>query len=1097
MILPTKNFNKFQSFEIPDLLEHQRESFERFKKENLKKVLMEYYPVFDYSGKDLKLEFVDYYIGKPKNTEEEARRIMVNYEAPLRVKLRLTNLVTNKQEEQEIYFGDLPIMTNRGSFIINGNERIMISQIIRSPGVYFSNIPFGDRKLFGAKIIPQRGSWLEFQVEPTNVLAVRIDRRKKAPASVILKALGMSEKEIMSVFQSEDAAGRGIIATTLKKDETEDQEEALLEIHHKLRPFEPNTLDNAKFFFENMLLNKERYSLSDVGRYKLNERLEQDIKGFLLTKEDIIAIIKEILKLDTDPLAEATDIDSLENRRIKNTAELLENQARIGFARLTKNTKDRMSAVDKTQVIFPSQVLYPRIFINTVKEFFNISPLSQVLDQNNILSEIEHKRRFSAGGPGGLNKDRAGFEVRDLHLSHYGKICPIQTPEGGNIGLVLYQSLYSKRSDLGFLESPYLKVENGKITKVMKFLNTKQEKKEIIASINVERDEKGNIITKETEARVYGEPGMTKKDDISYIEASSYQLFSVAANSIPFIEHDAATRAQMGSNMQKQSVPLIKPEISYVGTGIEEKIARSSGYVIVAEEDGEVVDVDSARIVVLYKKGGAGLDGKASASLEPRQAGKHKKTYHLKKYQKTNNFTSINQKPIVTVGQKFKKGDVLVDGPSVSNGAMSLGHGLTVAFMSWYGHNFEDAIIISERVLRDDIFTSIYLEEFAVDVRDTKLGKEETTADIPNVPESKLRNLDVDGVTRIGAEVRPGDIMVGKITPKKGVDLTPEEKLLKAIFGEKVEDVKDSSLYLDPGKSGRVIRIKILDRERGDITEPGVLRRIFVEIGKLRKLQVGDKLANRHGNKGIVSIIVPEEDMPFMEDGRPVDMILNPLGVVSRINLGQILEMHLGLAAKKLGYRAIIPPMTGVSEEEIIAELKKAGLPEDGKLELYDGKTGEKFGNKIAVGYMYIMKLIHMAEDKIHARSIGPYSLITQQPLGGKAQFGGQRLGEMEVWALEGYGAVNILQEMLTIKSDDVRGRAETYTNIIKGEEVKTPSLPSAFNVLVKELEGLCLNIEITKEERFDDENTRRIMVEKAPEPVEINSSAGGQKSEV
>jgi DNA-directed RNA polymerase subunit beta len=1059
MILPTKNFSKFSFLEIPDLLAHQRESFERFKKEALQKVFVEHFPIFDYSEKDLKLEFIDYYIGKPKNTEAEARRIMMNYEAPLRVKLRLVNLATQKYEEQEIYFGDLPIMTERGSFIINGNERVIISQMVRSPAVYFNAVPFGERKLFGAKIIPQRGSWLEFQLEPTNALMVRINRQKKFFFSVLFKALGISSEEIVSLFQNENDFAKNIINVTLKKDEIENRENALLEIHRKLRPFEPNTLDNASFFFENMFLAKERYSLDFVGRFKLNERLDGNSQNLLLEKNDLVAIAKEVLRLSSDPLGEETDIDSLENRRIRDIAELLENQARIGFTRLIKNTKDRMSALDldKTQIVFPSQVIYPRILINTIREFFNVSPLSQVLDQVNILSEVEHKRRLSAGGPGGLNKERAGFEVRDLHLSHYGKICPIQTPEGGNIGLVIYQSIYSKRNELGFLESPYFKVEKGKITNNLQFLDAKEEKRAVIGTISTPHNASGSILNQEIEARVNAEPSLTKKENLQFIEVSPFQLFSVATGSIPFLEHDDANRAQMGSNMQKQAVPLIRPEAPLVNTGIEGQIAKNSGYLIMAEEDGEILEVDSLHMVVAYKNKKNG-------------GSKEKKIYELSKYQRTNNFSAINQKPIVSAGQKVKKGEPLTDGPSITGGVLSLGHGLTVAFMSWYGYNFEDAIIISERVLKGDVFSSVYLEEFSVDIRDTKLGKEETTADIPNVPESKLRNLDVEGIIRIGAEVRTGDILVGKITPKKGVDFTPEEKLLKAIFGEKVEDIKDSSLYLDPGKSGRVTKIKILEREKGDITEPGVLKRIFIEIGKLRKLRMGDKLANRHGNKGIVSIIVPEEDMPFLSDGEPVDIILNPLGVISRINLGQILEMHLGLAAKKLDYKAIIPPMSGFSDGELKKELKLAGLPEDGLMDLYDGKTGQRFDKKIAVGYLYFMKLTHMVEDKIHSRSIGPYSLITQQPLGGKAQFGGQRLGEMEVWALEGYGAVNILQEMLTIKSDDIRGRAETYTNIIKGEEVKTPLLPSAFNVLVKELKGLGMDIGISSEERVEAE---------------------------
>ncbi len=1050
MISTVKNFSQYLSTELPDLLSHQRESFERIRRDHLRKVFAEHFPVKDYSEKELTLEFVDYYFGKPKNTEEEARRIGTNYEAPLRVKFRLHNLVRKETEEQEIYFGDFPLMSERGSFIINGNERLVISQMVRSPGVYFSYLPFGERKLFGAKLIPQRGSWLEFQVEPTNVLQVRVDRKKKVLATVLLKALGITAAELDAFAQATDSGERGIIANTLKRDETADQEEALLELHHKLRPFEPNTIDNARLLFDNMFLREERYSLSDVGRYKLNARLNRAATVMSLEREDVLAIVREVLRLDSDPLAEATDIDSLENRRIRDIGELIENQARIGLVRMIKNIRDRMGSVDKAQTVLPAQVLYPRIFINTVKEFFNLSPLSQLLDQANILAELEHKRRFTAGGPGGLNKDRAGFEVRDLHPSHYGRVCPIQTPEGGSIGLVVYAALYARRNAFGFLETPYLKVEKGRVSEEIVYLDTIAEQKTIIGSVNVELDGRRVIVPREVEARVSGEPTMVRREELTHLEVSPYQILSAATAAVPFVEHNDANRAQMGANMQKQGVPLVRTEAPLVGTGIEEQIARSSGYLVLADGEGEVLESDADHVTVGYGRGRDGTE---------------RTTHQLRKYHRTNNFTSYNQKPVVTVGQKVKRGDVLADGPSADRGVMALGKNLLVAFISWYGYNFEDAIIVSERLLKDDTFTSLYLEEFTVDVRDTKLGREETTADIPNVPEVKLRNLDVDGVIRAGAEVRPGDILTGKITPKKELDLTPEEKLLKAIFGEKVEDVKDSSLYLDPGKSGRVTKVKVLEREHGEVTEPGVLKRISVEIGKLRKLQIGDKLANRHGNKGVISIIVPEEDMPFLPDGRRIDVILNPLGVVSRMNIGQILEMHLGWAAGTLGYRAVVPPMSGMTDAEIGTELKRAGLPEDGKTVLFDGKTGETFVARAAVGMMYIMKLTHMVEDKIHTRSIGPYSLITQQPLGGKAQFGGQRLGEMEVWALEGYAAVNTLQEMLTIKSDDVRGRSETYTNIIKGEEIKTPSLPSAFNVLTKELQGLGLSIEINRTE--------------------------------
>jgi DNA-directed RNA polymerase subunit beta len=712
-----------------------------------------------------------------------------------------------------------------------------------------------------------------------------------------------------------------------------------------------------------------------------------------------------------------------------------------------------MSTVDKSQALMPSQVVYPRKFINSIIEFFNTSQLSQILDQTNPLSEIESKRKLTAAGPGGLSKERATLEARDVHPTHYGKICPIQTPvEGQNVGINLSKALYSRRNPYGFLETPYFKVVDGKVTKEIVYLTSEEEKSHIIASRFAGIDKQGNILDEEVEARVYGEPMKVPKEKVEFIDVSPFQIFSVSTSLIPFVEHDDANRAQMGTNMQKQAVPLVKPDVPLVSTGLEEKVARESGLVLIAEEDGKVIEVDADHITILP-------EGK-----------KTPKIYKLKKFERTSKFTCYNQKPIVKVGQKVKKGDILTDGPAIKDGALALGQNLLIGFLPWYGYNYEDAIIVSERLLKEDIFTSVYLEEFTCDVLDTSLGPEITTSDIPGVPEAKLRNLDVDGLVRIGTYVKPGDILVGKITPKREVELTPEEKLLKAIFGEKAAEKKDSSLYLEQGKEGRVIRIRVLERSKGEITELGVLKRIFVEIGKVRKIQVGDKLANRHGNKGVISLIVREEDMPFLPDGRRLDVILNPLGVISRMNVGQILETHLGLAAHKLGYRAIVPPFSGMTPEEIKAELKKAGLPEDGRTILYDGKTGEPFAQKVVVGYMTIMKLIHMVEDKVHARSSGPYALITQQPLGGRAQAGGQRVGEMEMWALEAHGATEILHEMLTIKSDDVRGRHLTYERIIKGEDVEVTSSPAIFNVLINELKGLGLNVEIhyRKEEKED-----------------------------
>ncbi len=1069
----SKNFSKFSYLEPGYLLEDLRNSFNRFLKEGLIRVFKEYFPIYDYSEKELKLDFVDLEVGSPRITEDEAKYYGINYEAPLRVTFKLENFITKEEKTQKIFFGEIPVMTKNGTFIINGIERIIVNQLLRSPGIYFNYLTYGEKKKFGAKIIPQQGVWLEFQTEALNILQVRIDRRKKVPVTVLLKAFGFeNNEEIYETFKNFDP--EGIIANTLKKDPAEDQEEALLEIHRKLRSFEPNTYDNAVFYFESTFLNTSRYNLSPIGRFHLNRRLNRNSESLILEKKDLEAIVKEILRLNNDPQAIHDDVDALYNRRVRDVGELLENQVRIGLVRLKKDIQDRMSTVSKDHTLMPTQVIYPRKFINTINEFFNTSALSQILDQTNSLSEMEHKRKLTAGGPGGLTKERASMETRDVHQTHYGRICPIHTPsEGQNVGINLVKALYTRRNDYGFLETPYLRVKEGKVTKELVWLMADQEKEEIIASRFVRIDKNGNILDEIVEARVKGEPKLVNKEEVTLIDVSPFQIFSLSTSLIPFVEHDDANRAQMGTNMQKQALPLIKPEVPIVSTGLEEKVARESGLVLIAEEDGEVIEVDADHITLKVKT----------------KKGYEKKTYHLKNFQRTSEFTCYHQKPIVRLGQKVKKGDVLTDGPAIRNGTLALGQNVLIAFIPWYGYNYEDAIVISEKLLKEDYFTSIYLEEFSADVLDTRLGPEETTYDIPGVPEAKLRNLDIEGYIRIGTYVRPGDILVGKITPKREVELTPEEKLLKAIFGEKAEEKKDSSLYLEPGKEGRVVKIRVLERSKGEITEPGVLKRIFVEIAKLRKIQVGDKLANRHGNKGVISYIAREEDMPFLPDGRRIDIILNTVGIVSRMNVGQILEAHLGWAAQKLGYRAIVPPFSGITSEEIKEELKKAGLPEDGKTILYDGLTGEPFHQKVVVGYMSVMKLNHMVEDKIHARSTGPYSLITQQPLGGRAQFGGQRVGEMEMWALEAHGATEILHEMLTIKSDDVRGRHLAYEKIIKGEDVEITSYPTAFNVLVNELRGLGLNIEIHYREESE---------EKTKEPIqeEVIIKEGGKANE-
>lgn len=1038
-----KKFSKFSYLEVDYLLADLQESFNRFINEKLRKIFQYYFPIYDYSGKELRLDFIDYELGEPKVSEEEAKYYGINYTASFRVTLKLTNFVTKSERTQKIFFGEMPIMTKSSSFIINGIERTIVNQLIRSPGIYFTYVFYGDSKKFVARILPQQGAWLEFQTEPTNILTVRIDRRKKVYATTLLKAFGFeNNEEILNIFKGlKDEYD--LIKNTLRKDETQNRDDAFLEIHRKLKPFEPNTYDNAVSYFENTFLNPNRYNLFEVGRFHLNRRLKRESLSPILEKDDLILIIKEIINLNNDPEAEADEIDSLHNRRVRNIEELLENQARIGILRLKKDLQDRMSMVDKTQLSMPSQIVYPRKFINSIIEFFNTSQLSQILDQTNPLAEIEHKRKLTAGGPGGLTKERATLEARDVHPTHYGRICPIQTSvEGQSVGINLVKAIYSKTDEYGFLKTPYYVVENGRVTKKVVWLRVDEEKNYIIAGGTTRITKDGTILDNEVKARIKGEAGLISKKEVQFIDVSPFQIFSVSTSLIPFVEHDDANRAQMGTNMQKQAVPLVKPEIPLVSTGLEEKVAYDSGLILVAEDDGVVQEVDADHITLKLNNG-------------------KKKIYKLKKFERTSKFTCYNQKPLVKVGQKVKRGDILCDGPGIKDGCLALGQNLLVGFLSWYGYNYEDSIVISEKLLKEDIFSSIYLEEFSVDVLDTKLGPEITTSDIPGIPESKIRNLDFDGLVRIGTYVKSGDILVGKITPKREVELTPEEKLLKAIFGEKAEEKVDSSLYLEQGKEGRVIKIRILDRSKGEISEPGVLKRIFVEIGKVRKVQIGDKLANRHGNKGVISLIAREEDMPFLPDGRRLDIILNPLGIISRMNIGQILETHLGWAANVLGYRAVVPPFSGFTSEELKEELKRANLPEDGKVILYDGLTGEPFRQKIVVGYMTVMKLIHMVEDKIHARSSGPYSLITQQPLGGRANAGGQRVGEMEMWVLEAHGATEILHEMLTIKSDDIKGRHLAYEKITKGEDVEITSTPAIFNVLVNELKSLGLNVEI------------------------------------
>ena len=1055
--LKTKNFGKAKiSLPLPYLLVLQKESWNMFWDSDLKELFTEISPIRDYTAKEMELWIEDFKLDEPKYKNDlEARMNNDSYEAPLRIKTKLVNLKSKEVKRQEIFLCDFPLMTERGTFIVNGVERVCISQLIRSAGVFFSAQNIGGRNFFGTKIIPNRGSWLEFETAHTGFLGVKIDRKRRVPATTLLRAFGIdSDNTIKDLFADVNNGSLDFIEETIKKDPTHNQAEALVEIYQRLRPGDLTTPDTAKELIWNMFFNFERYDLSKVGRWKMWKRLPHlkpqnkkddkvEIKDRVLTLDDIIAVVREIIRLNNDPHAKSDQIDHLGNRRVRTLNELLVNRLRLGFVRMERIIKDRMSTLDILDLT-PMQLINPRPVMAVVKEFFSSSQLSQFMDNENPLSELEHKRRLAATGPGGLTRERAGFEVRDVQPSHYGRICPIQTPEGPNVGLVGYLSSYTKINNFGFLETPYLKVKNGKVTDELVYMTADEEEKYNIATAIALLDERNNIIPKKLEARIKGEPGICPKEEINYIDVSPQQILSVGTSLIPFLQNDDANRALMGSNMQRQSTPIIKPDLPLVMTSSEEKIARDSGHILLAEGAGAITEVDGDRISVKY---------------DDKKLGE--KTYHLRTFLRTNQYTCFHQSPIVQKGEKIKKGQPLCNGGAIVDGHLALGHNVLVAFTSWRGGNFEDAILISERLVADDKFTTIHMENFACDVRETKLGPETTTYDIPNVSEEKLKDLDEEGIVRIGAEVKPNDILVGKISPKGEQELTSEERLLRSIFGEKAKDVKDTSLVMEHGKRGRVVGVKIFSREQGNKLDPGVIKRIEIEIAELRKVRAGDKLAGRHGNKGVISRVLPMEEMPFLEDGTPVDIVLNPMSVASRMNLGQILETHLGYAAHMLGYHAVTPSLSGATEADIKEELEKAGLPEDGKVTVFDGRTGLPFPEKITVGYIYMMKLIHMVEDKIHTRSIGPYSLITQQPLGGKAQFGGQRFGEMEVWALEGYGAAYTLQEMLTIKSDDIAGRAATYETILRGEKIKNPNIPASFNLLVSELKSLGLGVEV------------------------------------
>ena len=1099
------------AIDLPDLIEIQKDSYNWFLREGLKDLFEEISPITDFIGRNLELSLEDYYLDEPKFDESESKAKNITYEASLRVKAKLSNKKTGQSVTQEVFLGDFPLMTKNGTFIVNGIERVVVSQLIRSAGVIFTSEFIKGKKYYGAKVIPNRGAWLEIETDMNDVIWVRIDRKRKVAITSLFRAFGYStDEEIKQLFTDKEEITAGIdgeksllgfIEATISKDAAKNEAEGLKEVYKRIRPGDLATTDNARQLIHSMFFRFDRYDFDRVGRYKMNKRFNQNVvnnkENRVLRREDLVAIVKEVVRLNITQEKE-DDIDHLGNRRVRAIGELIQNKFRVGLARMERIVRDRMSIMD-IDSLTPNKLINARPVISVVKEFFMSSQLSQFMDQTNPLAELEHKRRLSAMGPGGLTRERAGFEVRDVHTTHYSRICPIATPEGPNIGLVGHLASYARLNSYGFIEAPYrvvlhdiendpaktvnkiarediyeikgdkkgkliikagqvidkkvaveLKEKMGHITipivpvlgDEIVYLDAFEEEKYISTPATTPVDANGYFKVEKAEARKYGQPSLESVEKIDLIGVAPNQIVSVATSLIPFLEHDDGIRALMGTNMQRQAVPLITSEAPVVGTGMEARAAADSGHIILAPEDGEIIKVDGGLIEFKDKK------GKITK-------------YVLNKFLRSNASTCINQRPIVNRGDKVKKGEALTNSSAVDNGELSLGRNVFVAFMSWEGFNYEDAVIISERLIKEDVYSSIHIENYTIDVRDTKLGPELVTNDIPNISEEKLKDLDERGIVRISAEVSSGDILVGKITPKGETELSAEEKLLRAIFGEKAKDVRDSSLYLEHGEHGKVVDVKIFSREDGDKLAAGVIQSIQVTVANLRKIQIGDKMAGRHGNKGVISKVVPIEDMPYLADGTPIEIILSPLGVVSRMNLGQILETHLGYAAKKLNYKIAVPPLNGINEKQIKEELKKAGLPTNGKVTLYDGKTGEAYDNQVVIGYKYMLKLNHMVEDKMHQRSIGPYSLITQQPLGGKAQFGGQRFGEMEVWALEAYGAAHCLQEILTIKSDDVPGRSKAYESIIKGEPIRKLNVPESFNVLVRELKGLCLDVEL------------------------------------
>lgn len=1033
---------------LPNLIAHQKDSWRWFVEKGLSEIFSEINPIDDYTGQKLSLKFGKYYFGEPKNTDQFAKENNLTFEAPLHATVELTNKTTGVVEEQEIYLGEYPWMTERGTFIINGTERVVVSQLIRSAGVFFTAETVAGRNYYGAKIIPGRGAWMEFETASNGAIYVKIDRRRKMPATTLLRALGYPKtSEIKELFADIDTGDVKYIDETLDKDTSRGANEALIEVYRRLRPGDLATVDNARQMIERMFFDFKRFDYSRVGRYKLNQRLGLDVantaENRTLQMSDLVAILREVIRLNNTQ-EPADDIDALSNRRVRLVGELIARQFRVGMLRMQRNAMDRMSVAD-LESVSPSQLINARPIVAAVREFFTSSQLSQLLDEVNPLSELSHKRRLSSTGPGGLTRERAGFEVRDAHPTHYGRICSVETPEGANIGLVLNLAAYARVNEYGFIETPYLRVKDGKVTDELVYLDASQEIGEVIADAGEALNEDGTFRDERVNARSNMQPSQVDASQVTFMDAAHRQILGSTAALVPFIEKTRVDRALTGSNMQRQAVPLLCPESATVGTGIEKAVAENSGHLIQASGDGEVVRADADEVHVKYADG--------------------VKIYTLKHFVKNNDDRCYNQKVRVERGDKVKKGDILIEGASIAGGEIALGKNLLVAFMPWGGYNMEDAIIMSRRLVEDDRLTSINIKDYTVEVRETKLGPEIVTRDIPNVSEESLRHLDENGIVQIGSEVKAGDVLVGKITPKGEQELSSEERLLRAIFGEKAKDVRDTSQRMNNAGGGKVVGVKIFSRENGHELKAGVLMQIQIFVAQLRKIGVGDKMAGRFGNKGVVAKVLPVEDMPFLEDGTPVDVVLNPLGVPSRMNLGQIFETHLGMAARALGYRVATPSFNGVPSEKISDELEKAGLARDGKSQLFDGRTGEPFEERTTVGVMHMIKLHHMVSDKIHARSTGPYTMVTQQPLGGKAQNGGQRFGEMEVWALEAYGAAATLQEMLTIKSDDVYGRAKAYESIIKDEPIVGPKLPESFNVLVKELQGLGLRVDLVDDE--------------------------------